>query len=447
MISYSATAARVGSWFVVAALVYRRGGADELAILMLLRGTVGLLSYASLGLTPTLVQILAKPLPVDSAGLPGDASQVDYEPAPTEAERVNPRRVFNTAFMLTFAAAIAGVIAAGLYGENLRSFHNLSAGRASEAGSVAMLLGAGVMVRILSDLFGAKLQARMMLARDAICQILAESAFVVGAIFLAGNGEFSPMTGAAIAFAIGNLVLLAGRAALTADRFQISVFDVDLRIVRLLLVGGAFVLLSQAADWLYAPANQILIDRFLGTAVVADYVPAIQVDGAMLLLVSGLATVVFPHTVTAFHRQRWNDLRLYYIAGTIFSLAVLSIGAVAVCLIDGWLFTKWFGDPLPATQAILPWVMVHTVVGGSASIGRSVLFGMGRVKPYAIGAIVGGAANVGLAVLFLTTTDLGLKGIILATIITVTIRCLVWLPVYVMWSIRQVGGPMRIHWH
>ena len=448
MINYAAAAARVGSWFIVAGLVYRRGGADELAILMLLRGTVGLLSYTSLGLTPALVQILSKPVPIPPVSSePPAESQLSHEPVEIPADRMTPRRVFNTAFVLTLIAAILGIIAAGIYGGNLRLFHQISKAKADDAGLVAMLLGAGVMVRILSDVFGAKLMASRALSRDAICQIIGEIAFVIGTIVLTGYTSFTPMSAAAIAFLLGNIVILAGRAILTTDRFQINLFDVDPGIVKLLLAGGSFVLLAQIADWLYAPANQILIDRFLGTSVVADYVPAIQVDGAMLLLASGLATVLFPYTATAFHHQKWNDLRIYYLFGTIFSLIILTIGAVVICLIDGWLFTKWFGDPLPATQAILPLVMIHTVAGGSASIGRSVLFGMGRIKPYAIAAIIGGIANVGLAILFLTTTDLGLKGIILATVITVTLRCLIWLPIYTMWSIRQVGGPLRIHWH
>jgi hypothetical protein len=72
---------------------------------------------------------------------------------------------------------------------------------------------------------------------------------------------------------------------------------------------------------------------------------------------------------------------------------------------------------------------------------------MGRFKAYALSAIIGGVANVVLAMVFLSTTSLGLRGIIYATIITVVARCLIWMPVYTLWSIYKVGGPMRFRWH
>src|SRR6476620_1638849 len=43
--AYLATGAKVGSWAVVSAVVYRYLGAGEFAILALIRGTIGLLNY------------------------------------------------------------------------------------------------------------------------------------------------------------------------------------------------------------------------------------------------------------------------------------------------------------------------------------------------------------------------------------------------------------------
>ncbi|GIW78136.1 MAG: hypothetical protein KatS3mg104_3199 [Phycisphaerae bacterium] len=58
--SYTAAVARVVSWLIVSAIVFRRGGAEQLALLMLVRGTIGLLSYVSLGLGPALIHHLSK---------------------------------------------------------------------------------------------------------------------------------------------------------------------------------------------------------------------------------------------------------------------------------------------------------------------------------------------------------------------------------------------------
>ena len=53
--AYLATAARVGSWAVVAAVVMRRFGTDAFALLALVRGTLSILNYGTLGLGPAMI--------------------------------------------------------------------------------------------------------------------------------------------------------------------------------------------------------------------------------------------------------------------------------------------------------------------------------------------------------------------------------------------------------
>ncbi|HLL88159.1 MAG TPA: hypothetical protein VK324_02535, partial [Tepidisphaeraceae bacterium] len=57
--AYVLTAARVLAWVVVAAVVYRTCRPRYFAALALVRATVGLLGYASLGIGPALVRALA----------------------------------------------------------------------------------------------------------------------------------------------------------------------------------------------------------------------------------------------------------------------------------------------------------------------------------------------------------------------------------------------------
>lgn len=431
--SYAASIARVVSWMIVAAVVYRGYGASELAILMLLRGTVGLLSYANLGLMPTLVHLLSRPLPAEP--IQTQQTALEYARGETEAQRLAPNRIFATAFVLMLFAGIVAFGCATLYANNIESVHRITSHRAGlNLRWVALFMAGGVILRTVSDVFGARLHASGRLFTDNLCLVVGEMLFVL----LACGGRVDA-EGAALTFAIGSFLVLVLRGILCDRDVGGSFGHFEARLVRPLVAGGALVLLSQLADWLYAPANQVLIDRFLGTREIATYVPAIQVDAALLLLVAGLSTVLLPRAAAAFHSKDVDTLRGYYVTGTVFSIAILALGATFVCLASDWLFRIWFKDPLPATQAILPLVMIHTVIGGSASIGRSVLFGIGAIKPYAIAAIVGGIANVVLAIVFLTTTDLGLRGIIYATIVTVTVRCLIWLPWYTLRTIGKCG--------
>src|SRR5687768_9470302 len=99
--AYAVTAARVGSWVVISAVVFRRFGAEALGVLTLVRATIGILSYTSLGLGAAMVKQLAdagreprvqRDVPLAALAVEDDAqarpllaySQRALEPAPIE---------------------------------------------------------------------------------------------------------------------------------------------------------------------------------------------------------------------------------------------------------------------------------------------------------------------------------------------------------------------------
>jgi Na+-driven multidrug efflux pump len=86
---------------------------------------------------------------------------------------------------------------------------------------------------------------------------------------------------------------------------------------------------------------------------------------------------------------------------------------------------------------ILPLVLVNTVIGGSSAVGRSILLGMGRVRIFSIAVIIAGVTNVLFSYIFVKYCHLGLKGIVLGTIVAVVARCLLWMPWYVLRTLRR----------
>src|SRR5436190_2537039 len=58
--AYLASAAKIASWVVVSAIVFRVGGMAEFGLLALIRATIGILQYASMGLGPALVKLSAE---------------------------------------------------------------------------------------------------------------------------------------------------------------------------------------------------------------------------------------------------------------------------------------------------------------------------------------------------------------------------------------------------
>lgn len=412
--AYAASAARVASWLIVFGLVYRASGdagQANLGTLALARASVGLLGYASLGITPVLVRLLT---------LHADDSDT-------------AKRTYATAVSLVFSVAIGAsfILLGFLY----------SAGKFQTGiGTVFLSVGLATLIRSASDTFASALLAAGQVTVDNLCQVIAEVAFVVSALLLLGTPQ-SPPAAAGWAFLISAGVLLLTRLMRASKVRILDLRSVTRKLAWPILLPAGGVLAGQLADWLYAPLNQILIGHRLGEVAVGPYAVAIQIDGGLLLLVSGIATVMLPNAAIAARENRWLELRRNYVQAWLGSLFLLAGASAVIVMLSAIIFQRWFGNPMPAAQAILSLVLIHTTIGGTAGISRAVLLGIGRVKAYTLSAVIGGVANAVLAYVLLTQTSLGINGVIWATIITVFFRCGLWMPWFTLRCLRPTPLP------
>ena len=433
--AYAASFARVASWAVVAGLVYRHDGKIAFGAFSYQRAAITLMMVSGLGLAPALIILLPK---IRAA-------------AKKDADGLTEDRLFGTAGQLAFAASCFLVIV-GLYLS--RFFPKTQFWVLFSSSFSAFLIATGL--RLISDVCGSWLQINGRLSRDYLLQAGSDLGWATAVLI---NAKLWPEMAAGTTLPFAATAYVGANAALGLARYGTAIIDLTRQgrlsmcvpLVRdnrrrlrstldastLLLGTGGILLLAQIADLLYAPANQAIIKHYLSADALATYAPLLHIDAALLLGIGGLSNLLLPKSAIAHGAGDRATVRRYYELGTIVSVVFLAIGATLAWLFATPLFKAWFGNPLTATQAILPLVMIHTVIGGSASIGRSILFGIGQIKAYTIAAILGGVANVVLAILLVTQTKLGLKGIVLATIVTVTIRCAIWMPWYVLRALRE----------
>ena len=436
--AYGASGARIASWIVVSAVVYRKLGPDDFALLALIRSTVGLLGYCAFGIGPAIISRLARADAVTTIDTSvEDGAPIQILPYESKCSVASADSICSNGLLAVFALALIGLVLAGIYALRIDRIHILPAPiYPDDASLLAFTTAAGILVRIISDVPGAALQARGRISLDNLLLLIADLLWAAGsAIFVIGH-RFLP--GVGIALLTGNLVLLSLRfmfARTGAAVFRKSLFRLEIALD--LLGFGSMVVLAQLADYLYAPTDNILINRLLRPIDVATYAPAVQIDAGLLLLVSGLAAVILPRAAVAHANENRQLLGRYYIRGTLFSIAVLLVGSTAVWIASPWIFLLWFKNPMPATQAILPLILIHTVVGGSSAVGRSILLGMGKVKPFTTAVLIAGVSNVLLSWLFVAKFHLGLRGIVLGTIAAVVGRCALWMPWYVLHSLKN----------
>lgn len=419
--AYCANGARIVAWVIVSALVYRRLGVNAFAILAFVRGTIGIVNYASAGLSPALIRMLAEARgsEVDSGGL--------------------RQRVYLNGMAGGALLCAIGLVVLGGYVEWINASHSLMK-LDPRAQIFAGMFGLGVLCRLMSDAPSAVLQTSGRIELDNWILIVVELiwAGLVGFFLLAVN-RWTPVE---IAGAVGG-TFLATSAALLAARWTVARWTFPIRsggfyqhldgtLLKRLLSNGLLLSTAQLADYLYAPTDFILIWALLDASISAAYSPAVQIDGGLLLLVTGLASVLLPKAALAHTAGEHGRLRRYYLRGTLGSGGVLLLAAVVVWVASPLIFKIWFNNPMLATQAILPLVLLHTVIGGSSVVGRAILLGMGKVKAFTLAVLIGGVSNVILSFVFVRFLHLGLRGIVLGTICAVVGRCVLWMPWYVM---------------
>jgi O-antigen/teichoic acid export membrane protein len=418
--AYALTAARVLAWIVVSATVYRRYPPEYFAALSLIRWTIGVLAYTSIGLGPAMVHALA---------------QAKHSHGPDSS-----RQPKASGIVLSLLAAALTICLTLIYRANVATLHKVPPGAMMQQFSgLILFFGIGDALRVLSEPQGAILQTEDRIALDNLIMFVGEIAWALLCLVQLPRGGQPSIIPVALSFTMTSFAVWIARLLLATDWKAKQWFWQLVRWNQILalLAFGVFVLVSQLSDFLYAPTDMILINRLLTPTDLAAYAPAIQIDTGLLLLMTGLAAVLLPKAALAHAAGDRAAVRQYYLRGTFFGGGFLALMSLGAWLIAHPLLRAWLGHPLPETKKILPLVLVNTVIGGSSAVGRSILLGMGRVRAFSIAVIIAGVTNVIFSYIFVKYCGLGLYGIVLGTIVAVVCRCAIWMPWYVL---RTLGS-------
>lgn len=451
--AYVASGAKIVSWMIVAAWLYR---AEQLqyAIFALVRGTVGLLNYTVLGVGPAMIQMIAhdraergsstQPVAEAPTILPdGQPLPLSYAPGRYDRDLKDPDpalRAYSNAVLVVGTAALIALFLIFAYAAAFPMLHPVPWKIRDDVGLIVLMMGIGTVLRLVSDVPGAVLQSSEKISKDNWCLAWGELVWILSSIWCARSRNHSAAEAAAIAFAFSSTFILIARLRLCVAQLGRALPDrnvVSDAAVGELLGFGVMVTIAQLADFLYAPTDFILISRLINTETIAVYAPAVQIDAGLLVIVGAIASVLLPRAARAHAGGELDRLRQYYVRGSLLSAALLLGATLLTWILSPWIFRFWLGKDVLATRAILPLILVHTVVGGSSAVGRSILLGMGKVKPFTISVLIAGVSNVILSYVFVRYFNLGLRGIVLATIIAVVGRCAIWMPWYVLRTLRS----------
>jgi O-antigen/teichoic acid export membrane protein len=440
--AYAASAARIGSWVIVLGLVFRFVGWDAFAMLALIRGTIGLLNYVSLGVAPSLMHHVARSARETEAETTGASSRGAvipyYAPDPPSSLQV----LYVNARLLALLTGLVGVLVCVVYAREFEHIYRIAPRFRGEMYFVVFLIGVGTMLRLAGDAPGAALQLTGQIATDNMILASGDIVWMVlAALFVAMSRPVDALEPIAFLYASSGAGVLIARLILGNRAVGRPGNLIRPGLMKSLLTYGIVIVAAQLADYLYSPTDYILIDRLLTPFDLAAYAPAVQIDSGLLLLVTGLSAVLLPKAAIAHAGRSTHLLLRYYVRGTIASIGLLAAASAVVWILSPWLFRLWLGSTMPETRLILPLVLMNTVIGGSAAVGRSILLAIGKARAFTISALIAGAVNVVCSYVFVRYLHWGLRGIVLGTVVGVVGRCVMWMPWYVL---RSVKGTLQI---
>jgi O-antigen/teichoic acid export membrane protein len=467
---YLAVLARIGSWVIVTAVAYRHLAERYFAALVAVRSTLTVLGYIASGLGTATIYAIAqarsKATPAEVIGpefaerkAEPQATVLEYQPLqqrPTPVPR-SEQKAFAGSF--TTAAVTAGIIAflASVASRYVELFFNTT----TRTGSPRCLyedyqglfwgFAAAAAARILAEPSAAVLQASKLIFLDNALIVISEAVFcvlavrclVVGTALSSSGCSLAPQVAYSAVAAAVVLFLCRGAAVwLMVRDFAGQIVSTQWLFIGPLIHFAGLLTLAYLADYLYAPTDYLLINHLLPAAAAVAYTPAVQIDSGLLLLVSAVAAVLLPRAAAAYGQRQIPHVRRIYLLGTILCGAAMALAAAIVLLLARPLLTVWYGHDMPATRAILPLILISTVVGGSSAAGRAVLLGAGRTRAFTSAALLAGVANVILSFCFVRFMHLGLAGIVLGTVVVVVARCGIWMPWYVLRTLKHpTPGP------
>ena len=453
--SYALSLSRVAAAAIVVGILYRYTTPEFVAVFVLARAMLSGINLLFSGTGPaTLIELnraertalepqWVQPLEEAPRDAGGGPVQLDYAtPRKPEPPPRAPMSLHTHAFIAAGLWGVGAMVIVFGYSSLFSDIHRLGPTKlAGAAGEFVAWFALGLLFRVTSDPAGAALMRRGRLSLDNLIQIVGEAAWLWFAFDAIQYRYTNTLIHIGLGYAFSGLLVWVLRFALAPRGPRLYYAEIG-PMLRRWFAASSMIAAGSLADLLYGAASVLIINQFLSRATLAAYAPAMQIDAALLLGVGAISAVLLPRAAKAAAAHDTTTLRRIYIASLIASVAILAIGSIVVLAFQETLITTWLGTLPAETVAILPLVLIHTVIGGSAGVGRAMLIAMGQFRAYVTSAIVFGLLNVFLALTFVLGPGLGLRGIVYATIIAVTLRCAIWMPWYILKTLRtRVPSP------
>ncbi|MDH5299862.1 MAG: polysaccharide biosynthesis protein [Gammaproteobacteria bacterium] len=195
-----------------------------------------------------------------------------------------------------------------------------------------------------------------------------------------------------------------------------------LQIKPLLTLGIQFFIIQLATLSIYM-TDRIIISQILGPGMVTPYEVVLKLFSFFVLIQTLLLTPLLPAYTEAFHRGDYSWIKKYTAAQLVVFL-VLSLSALIFSFNADWLIQLWVGDGVDVPRYVVGLFVVLTIMMLWNAIFSCFIGAIGKLKIGVFITSFSAAINIPLSI-YLAQTDLGVAGVILATIISISLTAII----------------------
>lgn len=212
---------------------------------------------------------------------------------------------------------------------------------------------------------------------------------------------------------------------------KINFYKFDFNKLKEILSSSVWNSIGWIGTILFLQIDLLVANWNLGPKLAGEYSAVLQLS-TLLRTFSGAVTSIFAPTIIALYaNKKINDLVKYSNDAVNLTGLLISLPIGLVCGLGGIFLSLWINPTFIRYQGLLSLLTIHLSVNLSVQSLFAVQTAVNKVKIPAVVTVIMGVLNFGLALLLSGPVGMGAWGIALAGAVILTIKNLVFTPLYV----------------
>lgn len=217
---------------------------------------------------------------------------------------------------------------------------------------------------------------------------------------------------------------------------KFNVLRFNMKRAKDLTTMGGWVLVHQVGGLLFLKVDLYIINVYLGAYQTGEYAVVMQWNNLIRSMIGVFAGIISPVLMIYYARNEIVKLvDLSKISVKLLGL-LLAIPLGLICALAGDILSLWVGEEFRHLEGLMLLSLAPLVINLAVLPLFTINTAYNRVKVPGIVTIVLGVINFGFAILLVTQTDLGIYGVLLAGVILLTFKNVIFTPIYASYILK-----------